>query len=138
MNRLNAHMLELCVAGFKDAERHNAHVSLVAVDLGGHPIVVLRADRASFPTIEAARRKAVASASLGMPTAGLAEMFAADPMVLTALGASGDMLIVPGGFPVIFDGRCVGGFGIAGGHYTEDDAIGKRAVAALGKAATGA
>jgi glc operon protein GlcG len=132
MNRLNNHMHQLCLAAFRRAETHNVNIAVVAVDLGGHPVVVLRADHAAFPTMEAARRKAVASASLKMPTAGLAEMFAGDPMVLTALGVSGDMLVVPGGFPIIFENRCVGGLGIAGGHYSEDDAIGRAALAIAG------
>jgi glc operon protein GlcG len=127
-------MLELCLAGFKGAEQHNSHVALVAVDLSGHPVVVLRADRAPYPAVEAARRKAVAAASLRMPTAGLSEMFATDPLVLTAIAASGEMLIVPGGFPIMFDNECVGGFGVAGGHYNEDDAIGRRALAASASA----
>jgi uncharacterized protein GlcG (DUF336 family) len=138
MNRLNNHMRQLCLAAFTRAETHNVNVAVVAVDLGGHPVVVLRADHAAFPTTEAARRKAVASASLQMPTAGLAEMFAGDPMVLAALGASGDMLIVPGGFPIIFENRCIGGLGIAGGHYSEDDAIGRAALAAAGANAAAA
>lgn len=128
MNRLHSHMRELCLAAFKTAETHNNNVSIVAVDLGGHPVVLLRCDHAPFSATEAARRKAVASASLAMPTSGMAEMFAGDPMVLTALHASGDMLIVPGGFPIIFENRCIGGLGIAGGHYSEDDLIGRKAL----------
>jgi uncharacterized protein GlcG (DUF336 family) len=94
----------------------------------------MRADRAAFSAVEAARRKAVAAASLQMPTAAITEMFSADPLVVTALSASGDMLIVPGGFPVVVDHNCIGGFGIAGGHYTEDDAIGRQAIAAVAAA----
>jgi uncharacterized protein GlcG (DUF336 family) len=41
------------------------------------------------------------------------------------------MLVVPGGFPMIVDGNCVGGYGIAGGHYSEDEMLGGRALAAL-------
>jgi uncharacterized protein GlcG (DUF336 family) len=129
MNRVSGHMLELCMAGFKGAQQHNAHVALVAVDLGGHPVVVLRADRAPYAAIEAARRKAIAAAALQLPTAQLSEMCAADALMATAIAASGDMLVVPGGFPIIFDDRCVGGFGVAGGHYRDDDLIGRQALA---------
>jgi len=129
MNRIFKHMQQLCSAGFEAAVRHNSHVAVVAVDTGGHLLVVMRADRAPFSAVEAARRKAVASASLQMPPAAIAEMFSADPLVVTALSATGDMLIVPGGFPVVLDHNCVGGLGIAGGHYTEDDAIGRQAIA---------
>jgi uncharacterized protein GlcG (DUF336 family) len=129
MNRVFKHMQQVCMAGFEAAVRHNSHIAIVAVDTGGHFLVVMRADRAPFSAVEAARRKAVAAASMQMTTAAIAEMFRPDPLVITAMSASGDMLIVPGGFPVVLDHNCIGGIGIAGGHYTEDDAIGRQAIA---------
>jgi len=99
--------------------------------LGGHPAVIMRGDRTSFASIEAARRKAVAAASMQLSTTALADLFAADPMVGLAVHASGQMLVVPGGFPVIFGDGCIGGLGIAGGHYSEDNMIGEKAFAQI-------
>ena len=131
MNRVVKRAREFCDAVFDHAERFELNVSVVAVDTGGHLIALYRTDRTIFSASEAARRKAVAAAALHMPTATQAHMFQNDPLVVTALTASGDMLIVPGGFPMIVDGNCVGGFGIAGGHYSEDQMLGEHALATL-------
>jgi len=128
LNRITQHMHNLCIRAYNAAETFNINITVVAVDLGGHPVALLRGDFASYPTIESARKKAVTSASLQMSTSALVSMFAADPLVTTALTASGEMLIVPGGFPIYFENRCVGGLGIAGGHYMEDDLIGQKAM----------
>ena len=131
MNRVTQHMRAICDKVFDLAQSFNAHICVVAVDLGGHPVVLMRGDHAQFATIEAARRKAVAASTLQMPTAAAVDLFKADPLVTTALTASGEMLLIPGGFPVIFEGNCVGGFGIAGGHYSEDDMIGRKALESM-------
>jgi glc operon protein GlcG len=131
MNSIHLYARALCERAFDIAQSMNLNVSIVAADLGGYPIVVLRGDRTSYTSLEAARRKAVAAGGMQMSTSALAEMFAQDPLVLTAAHASGDMLVVPGGFPIIFGTGCVGGLGIAGAHYKEDHMVGEKAFAAL-------
>jgi uncharacterized protein GlcG (DUF336 family) len=42
----------------------------------------------------------------------------ANLMVIIAITASGDMLIVPDRFPIALENRCIGGLGIAGGPYS--------------------
>jgi glc operon protein GlcG len=131
MNLIHRHVRKLCEVTFELAESMDLNVSVVAVDLGGHPIVTFRGDRTAFASLEAARRKGVAAAGLQMSTAALAEMFAQDPLVQAAVHASGDMLVVPGGFPIIFGPGVIGGLGIAGGHYREDHMLGEKALAAI-------
>jgi len=135
MNPNYNHARKLCDAAFDLALSMNLHVSIVATDLGGHPIVVLRGDNTSFASLEAARRKAVAAFTMQMSTSALAEMIAQDPLVQRAVHASGEMLVVPGGFPIVFGQGCIGGLGIAGGHYTEDHIVGEKAFIALAAAA---
>ena len=77
-------------------------------------------------------------AALQRARVALAEMFAPDPLVQTAVHASGDMLVVPGGFPIVVGPGCVGGLGIAGGHYKEDHIVGEKAFEAMKAAASGA
>ena len=131
MNHIFKHCRRLCDAAFGIAESLDLNVSIVATDLGGHPIVTLRGDRTSFASFEAARRKAVAASGMLLSTKSLAEMFAHDPLVQLAVHASGQMLVVPGGFPILFGQGCVGGLGIAGGHYSEDHIIGEKAFATI-------
>lgn len=134
MNPIHLYARTLCEHAFDIAASMNLNVSVVAVDLSGHPMVVFRGDHTSYASLEAARRKGVAAAGLMMSTAALVDMFAQDPLVLTAAHASGDMLVVPGGFPIIFGTGCVGGLGIAGAHYKEDHVVGEKAFAALNAA----
>jgi glc operon protein GlcG len=37
-----------------------------------------------------------------------------------------------GGFPVIVDGECIGGIGVAGGDWETDERIARAAIAAIG------
>ena len=131
MNAILHQARKFCESVLEHAERYSLSISVVAVDKGGHLVALYRTDHAIFASAEAARRKAVAASALAMPTSSMVDMFRNDPLVTTALSASGDMLVVPGGFPMIVDGNCVGGYGIAGGHYSEDEMLGGRALAAL-------
>jgi glc operon protein GlcG len=127
VNHTYKYCRSLCDAAFEIAESMDLNVSIVATDLGGHPIVTLRGDRTTYASMEAARRKAVAASGMQMSTSALSEMFAQDPLVQLAVHASGEMLVVPGGFPIIFGSGCIGGLGIAGGHYKEDHVVGEKA-----------
>jgi len=131
MNKIVKHARKFCEAAFDLSETYNLNVTVLAVDHGGHLIALYRTDYAAFASIEAARRKAVAAACFQMPTAAQHHMFENDPLVMVAAMASGDLLIVPGGFPLILDNVCVGGVGIAGGHYREDQMLGEKALLAL-------
>jgi glc operon protein GlcG len=135
MNPIHMYARALCERAFDIAVSMDLNVSIVATDLAGHPMVVLRGEHTSYASLEAARRKAVAAGGMQMSTDAMVEMFAPDPLVLTAAQASGDMLVVPGGFPIIFGSGCVGGLGIAGAHYKQDHMIGEKAFAAVNEAA---
>jgi uncharacterized protein GlcG (DUF336 family) len=127
MNPIFKHCRRLCEVAYEIAESMDLNVSIVAVDLGGHPIVSFRGDRTTYASMESARRKAVAASAMQLSTSSLTELFAPDPLVNVAIHASGEMLIVPGGFPILFGDGCVGGLGIAGGHYREDNMVGEKA-----------
>ena len=131
MNETHKYMRKLCEIAFDIAETMSLNLSVVATDLGGHPVVVLRGDRTSFASLEAARRKSVAASTMLMSTSALADMFSKDELVQRAVHASGDMLVVPGGFPIMFGDGCVGGLGLAGGHYSEDQVVGEQAFTRL-------
>jgi glc operon protein GlcG len=126
MNKIFKHCRKLCEVAFDISDSMDLHLSIVATDLAGHPIVIMRGDRTSFATLEAARRKAVTASTFQMSTHALADLFVGDPMVGLAVHAAGEMLVVPGGFPIIFGDGCVGGLGIAGGHYLEDNVVGEK------------
>jgi glc operon protein GlcG len=115
------------------AERQNADVAIVAVDRGGREVLTYRTDLCSYNAIEPARRKAITSAAMGMPTSIITGMTGPDPIAQRALGASPDMLAVPGGFPIMQDNVVVGGIGLSGGRYTDDHMLVAKALVAEGE-----
>lgn len=119
----------LCEAVVAEAVKLGFDICVVAVDSGGHPIALLRTDLCPYPPMESARRKAITAFAMKAPTAMMTELLQHDPVAKEALAASPDLLAVPGGFPLFLDGICVGGIGIAGGHYRDDNWIGEAAIA---------
>ncbi len=37
-----------------------------------------------------------------------------------------------GGFPIVIDGQCLGGIGVSGGDWEQDEDIAKAAISAVG------
>jgi uncharacterized protein GlcG (DUF336 family) len=114
------------------AQRYNFDMALVAVDEGGRTILTYRTDLCSWTAIEPARKKAVASATMRLATSTMAAITMFDQLALRAIAATPDMLAVPGGFPLIIDGNCVGGIGVTGGHYGDDQYMLSKALVELG------
>jgi glc operon protein GlcG len=77
-------------------------------------------------------RIAVAVVDRGGHVVASARMDASDPLISRAFEAMDDhLLVLPGGFPVTLVADVVGGFGIAGGHYSQDRAIGERVISQI-------
>jgi glc operon protein GlcG len=104
------------------ASQQNLKVAVVVVDTGGRVVGSVRMDGVGFLNHDAALRKAVASANFGAPTAMLGKMMGGDPMLAPVMNDPA-MLLLPGGAPLRVDGVLVGGIGIAGGHYNQDQAV---------------
>lgn len=121
----------LCDACVAEATRLGFDICVVAVDTGGHVITLQRMDLCPFPPLEAARRKANTACAMRAPSAMMADLLQHDPLGAQAMAASPDLLAVPGGFPIFLDGICVGGVGIAGGHYRDDAWLGEAAISAV-------
>lgn len=110
------------------AQEATATVAVVVVDATGGPVLSVRPPGLA-PLIErAARRKAAAAAAFGQTTSALSELFGADPLLVRAFSGSDDVLVLPGGFPLHRPDGIIGAVGIAGGHYSADQAIGESAL----------
>jgi uncharacterized protein GlcG (DUF336 family) len=103
--------------------RQGVGMSVHAVDMDGRTTVAMRADRADFLSDEPARKKAMASKMLRMPTNGALKMMEGDPVVARAVSAVSEILIVPGGMPLYLDDEMIGAVGASGGHYSIDHQI---------------
>jgi uncharacterized protein GlcG (DUF336 family) len=118
------------------AERAGYAVSVAIVDAGGHPILVQRMDGGRFHTVHSSTTKAVCAASNRRPTA--AQGAAGQPLdALHALGlalAAGPerWTAMEGGYPILYQGECVGGIGVSGATWELDDRLAREAVEAIG------
>jgi len=111
-------------------------VSVAIVDAGGHAVLIQRMDGGRFHTLHSSTTKAVCAASNKRPTTAKG----AAGQALDAMHALGLALAagperwtaMEGGYPIIFDGECVGGIGVSGATWELDDRLAREAVEAIG------
>ena len=118
------------------AEKAGYAVAAAIVDAGGHAVLVQRMDGGRFHTVHSSTTKAVCAASNKRPTT----MKGAAGQALDSTHALGLALAagperwtaMEGGYPIIFDGECVGGIGVSGATWELDDQLAREAVEAIG------
>ena len=119
-----------------NAEKAGYAVAAAIVDAGGHAVLVQRMDGGRFHTVHSSTTKAVCAASNKRPTT----MKGAAGQALDTMHALGLALAagperwtaMEGGYPIIFDGECVGGIGVSGATWELDDQLAREAVEAIG------
>ena len=132
----NAGARKMMAAAIAKAQEAGIAVSIAVTDAGGHLILLERMDGGRFHSVHSATTKAVCAAS--------------NKRVTTSQGAQGQTLDVAhalglalaagterwtameGGAPVIVEGECIGGVGVAGGDWATDERIARAAVEAIG------
>ncbi|MET8627637.1 heme-binding protein [Kitasatospora sp. NPDC004669] len=112
------------------AARLGFPAAVAVTDQGGHLKAFDRADDAPFLTAEVAVDKAWTAAAFHTPTHTW-NGYLADPQVAPLAGHP-RLMAVGGGYPILVDGRCVGGLGISGGSYEQDQQAAEEALTALG------
>ena len=118
------------------AEQAGVAVTVAIADAGGHLLLLERMEGGRFHTVHSATTKAVSAASNRRPTSAKgAQGQALD--VSHALGlalAAGPerWTAMEGGCPILFEGECVGGIGIAGGTWDFDAKLAREAVESIG------
>ena len=119
-----------------NAEKAGYAVAAAIVDAGGNAVLVQRMDGGRFHTVHSSTTKAVCAASNKRPTT----MKGAAGQTLDSTHALGLALAagperwtaMEGGYPIIFDGECVGGIGVSGATWELDDQLAREAVEAIG------
>ena len=118
------------------AEEAGVAIAVAIADAGGHLILLERMDGGRFHTVHSSTTKAVCAASNKRPTTARGAQ--AQPLDTThaiglALAAGPERwTAMEGGYPVIFDGECIGGIGVSGGNWEFDDRVAREAVEAIG------
>lgn len=126
-------MMASAIAKAKEA---GIAVSIAITDAGGHLILLERMEGGRFHSVHSATTKAVCAASNKRPTSSRGAQ--AQPLDVAhalglALAAGPDRwTAMEGGFPVIAEGECIGGIGVAGGDWATDELIAQQAVESIG------
>jgi glc operon protein GlcG len=126
-------MMETAVAG---AEKAGHAIAVAIVDAGGHALLVQRMDGGRFHTVHSSTTKAVCAASNKRPTTmkGAAGQSLDSTHALGLALAAGPerWTAMEGGYPILFDGECVGGIGVSGATWDLDDQLAREAVESIG------
>ena len=111
-------------------------ISCAIADAGGHLIVLERMDGGRFHTLHSSTTKAVCAASNKRATtakgAAGQDLDVAHALGLALAAGPERWTAMEGGYPIIFDGECVGGIGVSGATWELDDQLARDAVAAIG------
>jgi glc operon protein GlcG len=112
-----------------EAARQKWPVCIAIVDDGGYLLALERMDGAHLLTPEAALGKARTAALMKKPSRFMEERINSRPAFLRFP----EIMPVIGGLPVMHDGECVGGIGVAGVQSDEDEQVAQAGVDALAK-----
>src|SRR4051794_27279637 len=128
----------MMTAAIARAEQAGIAVTVAIADAGGNLILLERMEGGRFHTVHSATTKAVCAASNRRPTtmqgAQGQPLDAAHALGLALAAGPSRWTAMEGGAPVIVDGECVGGIGVAGGDWKFDEDLARAAVEAIGAA----
>lgn len=136
-NRLTSKGAKMMMeAAISQAEKFGIAVTVAIVDAGGHLLHLERMDGGRFHTIHSSTTKAVCSASNKRPTttkgAQAQELDTLHAIGLSLAAGPERWTAMEGGFPIIYEGECLGGIGVSGGDWEQDERIAQVAVEAVG------
>ena len=118
------------------AEKAGFAVAVAIVDAGGHAVLVQRMDGGRFHTVHSSTTKAVCAASNKRPTtakgAAGQDLDTMHALGLALAAGAERWTAMEGGYPILFDGECVGGIGVSGATWDLDDQLAREAVEAIG------
>ncbi len=118
------------------AQEAGIAVTVAIADAGGHLVLLERMEGGRFHTVHSATTKAVCAASNKRVTGSKGaqgQSLDVTHAVGLALAAGADRwTAMEGGCPILFDGECVGGIGVAGGSFEFDARVAREAVESIG------
>jgi glc operon protein GlcG len=130
-------MIDAAVAA---ANAMGISVSVAIVDAGGHLVAFRRTDGGRFHTVHSATTKAVTAASNRRPTTSRGaqgqDLDIAHALGLALAAGPSRWTAMEGGFPILLSTECVGGIGVSGGDWEQDQAIARAAIAVIEAAST--
>ncbi len=123
-------------AAIDKATRLGIAVTVAIVDDGGHLLMLERMEGGRFHTVHSATTKAVTAASNKRPTSSKGaqgqELDVLHALGLTLAAGPQNWTAMEGGYPVMIENECIGGIGVAGGDWKQDEEIARAALTAVG------
>lgn len=108
-------------AGLAKAAELGINAGIVVTDGTGEIVVSARTDGANPRAWRGGLAKATVAAGMGISTETFLEKrLKQDEVLWRALSGNPDTMFVPGGVPLLVDGKSVGAVGVSGGHYADD------------------
>jgi uncharacterized protein GlcG (DUF336 family) len=112
----------LLQTGIKKAKERGKRCSIAIVDDHGWLVALHRMDGAPIPTAEIARDKAWTAATFRIPSAEVSQL--GDPKVpgygFNVQNWNERLTTIPGGMPILNEGRLIGAIGVCGETPKED------------------
>ena len=110
--------------------------TVAIVDDGGHLLMLERMEGGRFHTVHSATAKAVTAASNKRPTttkgAQGQELDVIHALGLALAAGPKNWTAMEGGYPVMVENECIGGIGVSGGDWKQDEEIAQAALSAVG------
>ena len=132
----NAGAKSMMAAAIAKAEEIGIAATVAIVDAGGHMLLLERMDGGRFHTVHSSTTKAVTAASNRRPTttqgAQGQDLDTLHAIGLTLAAGPERWTAMEGGFPIFVEGECIGGIGVSGGDWQQDQDIAQAAFAAVG------
>ena len=135
--RLTVQGAKKMMEGALDAASHaGAAVTIAIVDAGGHLVLLERMEGGKFHTVHSATTKAACAASTRRVTTSHGAvgqaLDTAHALGLALAAGPERWTAMEGGCPVLINGECIGGVGVAGADWKTDEALAQEAVTAIG------
>jgi uncharacterized protein GlcG (DUF336 family) len=121
----------LIEAALAAARQIGIEAAVAVTDATGNLRAFERTDGAPFLTAEVAIDKAWTASSFGFATHVWNDYVTSDPKV-APLAHRPRMVAVGGGYPIVENGKLIGGIGISGGNYQQDQEAAEAALRHLG------
>jgi glc operon protein GlcG len=126
----------MLAAATAKAEALGVVATVAIVDAGGHLLCLERMDKGRFHTVHSSTAKAVSAASNKRPTTTRGavgqELDLLHAIGLTLAAGPERWTAMEGGYPVLVEGDCLGGIGVSGGDWKQDQEIAAAALEAVG------
>jgi uncharacterized protein GlcG (DUF336 family) len=118
-------------AAQKKAEEIGVPEVLCVADAAGYPIALRRLDGGKVTSVQIAMNKAFTAAGHRKPTHHYKNSLPGEEAFGIFTQHEGRFTVFVGGFPIVVDGKVVGGIGASGGNGEQDIAVCEAGIAAF-------